>query len=1134
MATTRVNKRQRTSHGGAYHDRVPLQNDFEVVHARESYTISSSHSVRPAAGLRSPQRGRTSWTVGSAWEPEDSTELSLDPNGEWYDEEVEASVMTDHPSHVVEVPPKRRHQSKVARRPHVVWKELYRGLYLDELIRWEGRGDVREVKGCPDCIARKVKDVGDAEYRCAECFLLDLVCSVCCVRRHRRNPLHRVERWTGTHFVQTTLKDMGLRIQLNHVSMQCPTPIRCHQGFRVLHTNGIHDVALDYCGCRSVPPHIQLLRRGFYPASQRTVKTCASFDLLRLLHLLALTTKGSTYDFYRTLEKLSNNTGIFLPPSRYKALLRMTLQWRHLKMLKRGGRGHDPTGVEGTKEGELAVLCPSCPRPGINLSEGWETVSDENKFLYMLMVCMDANFRLKNQLVSTYSADPGLGTGLAYMVARAPYENYVLSHASDGDISTCVGFAAIAGANTRFLRGLRYTGVGGMSCARGEMLLPNGVGNLQKGERYANMDYIFASALRDVVLPLVLISYDIACQWPGIPKLHEPAHQQEGHEVYSFHNIPGVGLTDGECPERIWAGHNMLGNSTKTQGPGSRQDVLDDHFGFWNWQKYNTMGPTLMRRYKAAIRLRNVQVEGHRGFTASLPQDTVDTWEAMCVAWDAEGFSKKGKSPFHTDGLCLSEVQVRKELADEEEGRLAGGGAALHQTSASSFLVMGLEIEDSQRRLQKLAKAGEAPASLRQGASLTEQRNVLRTKIRNWEQLRSVYMPGLLQYISDLERARPSPATPTSSNPEDVDLYLPSQITANRRDVVCRAGLADMEEKLRTAQCYDSLDGLRHVLRMKTRMIQFKNKNVRGQRDGTRSRAVIDRVHERARAHAAKYRVARAAKMSLGGPGSWTDSLKPLLDADIRAYTDPDRIRRGPGRRGTVEDEDLARMSVLENDRVGLREDKMGRDEAEEEDEDGTPRPTDAAGDEDGIQLIPQPRTRRDGTGETRRTLSWIWASGRAQPTNANDSDHDDILRAEWAKSRARSNRAREEVQLLREEMRRVLVFLQWKGTWWRGRAQWREELEPTLKEGVKAYALEQASLQDMLALSFRKTWRQPLEEGIEELMQELNDNDDPDAGDGNDAGDDDDDDDDDEDDDEDPRHTGADSVHDEEEEEEL
>ena len=47
---------------------------------------------------------------------------------------------------------------------------------------------------------------------------------------------------------------------------------------------------------------------------------------------------------------------------------------------------------------------------------------------------MDANFRLKNQLVSTYSADPGLGTGMAYMVDRLPYESYVLSWASDADV----------------------------------------------------------------------------------------------------------------------------------------------------------------------------------------------------------------------------------------------------------------------------------------------------------------------------------------------------------------------------------------------------------------------------------------------------------------------------------------------------------------------------------------------------------------------------------------------------------------------------------------------------------------------------------------------------------------------------
>jgi len=54
----------------------------------------------------------------------------------------------------------------------------------------------------------------------------------------------------------------------------------------------------------------------------------------------------------------------------------------------------------------------------------------------MLFLCMDANFRLKNQLVSNYSQDPGLGTGWAYVLPREGYEGYVLSRASDGDVSS--------------------------------------------------------------------------------------------------------------------------------------------------------------------------------------------------------------------------------------------------------------------------------------------------------------------------------------------------------------------------------------------------------------------------------------------------------------------------------------------------------------------------------------------------------------------------------------------------------------------------------------------------------------------------------------------------------------------------
>jgi len=46
--------------------------------------------------------------------------------------------------------------------------------------------------------------------------------------------------------------------------------------------------------------------------------------------------------------------------------------WRNLVALKRGGRGHDPGGIDATSKGELMVECPACPHPGRNLPDDWE------------------------------------------------------------------------------------------------------------------------------------------------------------------------------------------------------------------------------------------------------------------------------------------------------------------------------------------------------------------------------------------------------------------------------------------------------------------------------------------------------------------------------------------------------------------------------------------------------------------------------------------------------------------------------------------------------------------------------------------------------------------------------------------
>jgi hypothetical protein len=90
-------------------------------------------------------------------------------------------------------------------------------------------------------------------------------------------------------------------------------------------------------------------------------------------------------------------------------------------------------------------------------------------------------------------------------------------------------------------------------------------------------------------------------------------------------------------------------------------------------------------------------------------------------------------------------------------------------------------------------------------------------------------------------------------------------------------------------------------------------------------------------------------------------------------------------------------------------------------------------------------------------------------------ADSDEVLRSEWAKSRARAKRATEEVHLLREEMRRALKFLEWKSKWWISRQTSREVACPALAEGLQAYAQEQYDIQKGLLDSWCTIFSTPL-----------------------------------------------------------
>ena len=183
-------------------------------------------------------------------------------------------------------------------------------------------------------------------------------------------------------------------------------------------------------------------------------------------------------------------------------------------------------------------------------------------------------------------------------------------------MSTCgTNLKAVDHANIRNSKGLRSTGVGVVVCARHTFIRPNGARDLQKGERYVNMDYILLGALSGSTVNRLCIVYDIVCQWHkkfadrmlmfpedmrfdlankriefAVPKGHLNGHGDACKANFSLNFLPGSGRTDGEGVERDWATMNALVASTQEMMPGNRHETIEDHWNYWNWQKVLRLG----------------------------------------------------------------------------------------------------------------------------------------------------------------------------------------------------------------------------------------------------------------------------------------------------------------------------------------------------------------------------------------------------------------------------------------------------------------------------------------------------------------------------------------------------------------
>ncbi|KAJ7810476.1 hypothetical protein B0H13DRAFT_2243448 [Mycena leptocephala] len=682
--------------------------------------------------------------------------------------------------------------------------------YLDEVLRLEGRGYPPSI-------------------RPQTCYGPSLFCQACIVKGHTVLPTHWIQEWNGSFFERRALKDLGLVIQLGHPpGSHCPNPLAANKDFCLIDVTGVHTVAMSYCLCdSSIEKRQQLMRVCWWPATARDPKTCATFPVVRLFQIMNCLGKVSAHDFLRSLELLTNNDGLDPPPDRRRAFRHIVRQYRTIQRLKRAGRGHHPSGVNGTAQGELALQCRACPQDGKNLPPGWNSIKweempEDQRYKYFLFLAQDCNFRLINRNVGSAAKDPIVGDGFGYFVNQEKYTEF-LGH-------------------IKRVKGLRTTGVGGVTCARHNMWRPNGIGDLQLGERYCNMDFILFSALMNTIIFYLILSYDIACQYSknfwarmlGLPTaMHLVIEQARVCMPFTIF-IPlhvGWGRTHGETVEQNWEFTNGAAASTKMMGLGTRHATLEDLFGFHNWRRLVSWRSIFKKRMGENVKEGQVHRDAFEAFDAALrgtAPEMVEGWQKWVDDWESRQHKDGAESPFEVTEKVMSMREIRLKLAKEELLRSGEGVEVEQEDTPSTFVLMGLEIEESQRYLAIDVKSIANPTDT-QTVDILKRRAALVKRMRTFRKLQRTYMPNLRRFLTASQRALWD--SEMDRNAEAVRLFLPSDISdKTKRENACAMGLPKVEADLRIGEAREALESLRRGLRARTMTNRFRLRHCTGQR----------------------------------------------------------------------------------------------------------------------------------------------------------------------------------------------------------------------------------------------------------------------------------------------------------------
>jgi hypothetical protein len=207
-----------------------------------------------------------------------------------------------------------------------------------------------------------------------------------------------------------------------------PFPPNCdalsNQYVRVVHTNGIHHIALLSCTCQGHERiTTDLIYARWMPTSFVQVQTIFTMAVLDHFRYCNLEMRSSAYQFFQLLRRVTNSLSPSKVVNLYHELRRLSRLWQWVKKLRWAGYAQQVGQPIMPNQGELGNFCPACPQVGFNLPDDWK--DDLNRWVFHRVFTADGNFKADHVQQKSAADDIWLSDGLGMTTKNSEYKHFL-------------------------------------------------------------------------------------------------------------------------------------------------------------------------------------------------------------------------------------------------------------------------------------------------------------------------------------------------------------------------------------------------------------------------------------------------------------------------------------------------------------------------------------------------------------------------------------------------------------------------------------------------------------------------------------------------------------------------------------